>query len=77
MDSRSAFRQVADASSRGRAGTVTLVCPKCHKVVRTYKTQVNGFNEWAFKYESVYDAEQRRMVHEYLCTDYDGRGCCF
>ena len=77
MESRSAFRQVADASSRGRVGTVILVCPKCHKVVRTYQTQVNGFNEWAFKQERLYNPDVRASGFEYRSVDFDGRGCCF
>lgn len=77
MESRSAFRQVADESSRGRVGTVTLICPKCRKEVRSYECQVNGFNEWAFKQHRIYDAGLGRTTLWYHRVDYDGRGCCF
>jgi len=80
MCSKSAYATVRDASSRGRTGLVTVMCPKCYKIVRTYETQVNGFNEWSFKYDSQVERDEDgrlRTVMRYHSVTMDGRGCCF
>lgn len=45
---QAAFRQVAHRSRLGLA-EVNLICATCHIVHRTYDSEVNGFNEWAYK----------------------------
>ena len=59
---RETFREF-DKGLKSWEGTVILVCPACRKVVREYKTRINGLNSYAFK-----DGVQ---------VDIDGRGCCF
>ncbi len=72
---RSAYQQVCDESYKGLA-EVTVMCPKCHKVLRTYEAKVNGFNEWAYKYAGPYDVSDRKKFR-YYGTTMNGHGCCF
>ncbi len=50
-----------------RPGTMIVICPKCGKKIREYKTDINPLNEWAFKNEFLKDT----------AFDFDGKGCCF
>jgi len=77
MQTKSTFRQFVSSTSNNRTGEVTLLCPKCHKVVRAYDTEVNSLNEWAFKSEYAYDPQAGRSRVRYSRVDYDGRGCCY
>lgn len=43
-----AFQEVL-RSSRIGTGTVVLCCPKCYANWKEYKTDVDGFNKYAFK----------------------------
>lgn len=77
--SKTAFRAVCDESSRGRTARVTVMCPKCYKIIREIVVQVNGFNEWAYKFETRVERDEDgilRTVRGYFGSSYDGRGCC-
>lgn len=77
MQAKRIFRQLVSSTSNGRTGEVTLLCPKCHKIVRTYDAEVNSLNEWAFKSEYTYDPQVGRSKVRYSRVEFNGRGCCY
>ena len=74
---REAFRQL-EASLPYTMGEVTVICPICWQVVRTYETKVNDLNRYAFKYDSVIyrDADgSLRTKQMYTSVERNSRGC--
>ena len=74
---RETFRQF-EASLPYTMGEVTVICPICWQVVRTYETKVNDLNRYAFKYDSVIYRDvdgSLRTKQMYVCTERNSHGC--
>lgn len=78
------FQEFA-ASQKIADGEVTMICPKCDKVVGRYLTDVSPFNEWAYKPASSTDVVAFEKIYpknyvRYHRVEFDGRACpsnCF
>lgn len=74
---RATFQQL-EASLPGWAGLVTVICPVCWQVVRTYETRVTELSKYAYKYDSIIVRDENgslRTKSMYMRTEIDKHGC--
>ena len=74
---RATFQQF-EASLPGWAGLVTVICPVCWQVVRTYETRVTELSKYAYKYDSIIVRDENgslRTKSMYMRTEINGQGC--